>query len=403
MRNRMLLALIVACGVGARHVDGQKGKIPARPRAAAIADTNDARAYLSYGIEEFDQDADASASAFYWASRLDPTLGDAFYGYRSAEIMRLPSLRREYFNTRGNAAPSKEMLRLDSLYLRAVITSPFLYRRLDRRMFTRWWREALERSVRESGGNLSAIGPAEIRTYMEQTMLESDVATRAWLAYSDGRFEDALKSYADAMKGTKYKAFYRTERGRIFGMRHEADSAIAEFKLAIDELTKRDEKKVVVLYNSKAVLEHSIAVLLEGRGDPTGAREAYGRALQEDLSYWPAHLRLGLVALTEKDTAAALAELALATEVAPLEPSLRHMYGITLASAGRREEALEQLRKAAELEPYWAQPYVAIGNLLEKENPSAAVEAYQRFLARAARNAPLRRDVEDRMAGLKPQ
>jgi tetratricopeptide (TPR) repeat protein len=398
----MIAVVIAALGLsGASKVDGQKVKTPARPRAAAIADTNDARAYLNYGVGAFEGDPDDAANAFYWAARLDPTLGDAFYGYRSAEIMRMPNLRREYFTSGDNATPSKDMRRLDSLYLRAIVSSPFLYRRLDRLMFTKWWRESLERSLRQNGANMNDITAGDISHYIEQSLILADVGTRAWSAYSEGRFDDALRMYVEAAKGTKNKAGYRTARGRIFGMRNEADSAIAEFRLAIDELKKRDEKKVVVLYDSKAVLEHSIAVLLEGRGDNKGAREAYGRALQEDLSYWPAHLRLGLLALTEKDTTAALAELDLAAQVAPQEPWVRHMYGVTLSYAGRNADALEQLRKAAELEPYWAQPHATIGRLLEKENPSAAIEAYQRFLARATRNAPLRREIENRLAGLK--
>lgn len=402
MRNGMIGVVIAFSGlVVAEESDGQKGKIPSRPRTSAIADTNDARAYLNHGISSFDRDPDIAAGAFYWASRLDPTMGDAFYGYRSAEIMRTPNLRREYFNSGENSRTSKEMQRLDSLYLRAVVSSPFLYRRLDRLMLTKWWRESLERSLRQSGVGLHEIPEGDITHYIERSLQQSSIGTRAWSAYSNGDFGSALEMYAEAAKGTKEKAGYRTARGRIFGMRNEADSAIAEFKLAIDELKQRDEKRVVVLYNSKAVLEHSIAVLLEGRGDNNGAREAYGRALEEDLSYWPAHLRLGLLALNEKDTTAALAELDLAAQVAPQEPSVRHMYGVTLSYAGRNADALEQLRKAVELEPYWAQPYAVIGRLLERENPSAAMEAYQNFLARASRAAPLRKEIEDRLAGLK--
>ena len=71
------------------------------------------------------------------------------------------------------------------------------------------------------------------------------------------------------------------------------------------------------------------------------------------------------------------------------------------ACASELAAELDQLRKAAELEPYWAQPHATIGRLLEKENPSAAIEAYERYLARAARNAPLRKEIEDRLAGLK--
>ncbi|MFN8575024.1 MAG: tetratricopeptide repeat protein [Gemmatimonadaceae bacterium] len=385
--------------MNSRPVRPQAPKALPRPRVGAVADTNDARAYLNYGLDQFERNPSDAASAFYWASRIDPTLGEAFYGYRSAEIMRMPNLRREYFTGNDNN-PSKDMRRLDSLYLRAVIASPFLYRRLDRPMFTQWWRESIERNLRENGVNINDVSPGEITHYIERAMQAADQGTRAWTAYSDGDFDLALKRYADAVKATKEKSSYRIMRGRIFGMRGDVDSAVSEFKLAIEELKRRDEKKVVVLYNSRAVLEHSIAVLLEGRGDNSGAREAYGRALQEDLSYWPAHLRLGLLSLTEKDTTAALAELDLAVQVAPKEPWVREMYGVTLSYAGRSADALAQLRAAVDLEPYWAQPNATIGQLLEKENPSGAIEAYQRYLARATRNAPMRSEIEARLGAL---
>ncbi|MFN8581328.1 MAG: hypothetical protein U0163_10175 [Gemmatimonadaceae bacterium] len=388
------IAVLVAVGnAGAQ-------KVPPRPRASAIADSNDARAFLNYGNDVFERDANAASNAFYWAARLDPTLGEAFYGYRAAEIMRMPGLRREYFTGNDNNR-SKDMLRLDSVYLRAVIASPFLYRRLDKPMFTLWWHEAIERDLRQNGVNMNDVSAGEISHYIDRAMQMADQATRAWTAYSDGDFDLALKRYADVIKASKEKAGYRIARGRIFGMRREVDSAVSEFTQAIQELKTRDAKKVVILYDSKAVLEHSIAVLLEGSSDNKGAREAYGRALQEDLSYWPAHLRLGLLALSEKDTSAALAELDLAAQVAPNEPWVREMYGVTLSSVGRKDDALVQLRKAAELEPYWAPPFAAIGRLLEKENPSAAIEAYQRFLNLSSRSAPMRREIEERVAGLK--
>lgn len=389
----LLAWVVVGSSTGAQ-------KLPPRPRGPATADSNDARAFLNYGNDLFERDPGTASNAFYWAARLDPTLGEAFYGYRAAEIMRMPGLRREYFSGTPNNR-SKGMLRLDSIYLRAVIASPFLYRRLDKAMFTLWWRESIERVLRQNGVNINDVPAGEITHYLDREMQRADQATKAWIAYSDGDFDLALRRYADAIKSAKEKGAYRISRGRIFGMRREADSAVREFTQAIEELRTRDAKQVVVLYDSKAVLEYSIAVLLEGRSNNAGAREAYGRALQEDLSYWPAHLRLGLLALSEKDTSAALAELDLAVQVAPDEPWVREMYGVTLAATGRKDEALVQLRKAADLEPYWAQPHATIGQLLEKDNPAAAIDAYQHFLARSARAAPLRREIEERLAALK--
>jgi hypothetical protein len=42
----------------------------------------------------------------------------------------------------------------------------------------------------------------------------------------------------------------------------------------------------VYFYDSKALFEHTIGMLLEQENDFAGAREAYARALQEDLAFY---------------------------------------------------------------------------------------------------------------------
>jgi hypothetical protein len=42
--------------------------------------------------------------------------------------------------------------------------------------------------------------------------------------------------YAAAEKTAKFKADFRIERGRIFGMTGQVDSALAQFQLALTEL-----------------------------------------------------------------------------------------------------------------------------------------------------------------------
>src|SRR5262249_54966945 len=156
-------------------------------------------------------------------------------------------------------------------------------------------------------------------------------------------FADALDEYAQAMKGEREKAPYRIERARIFGMRGQADSAIAEFSLALEEMRKAEGKAFAYPYNSKAAIEYSIGTLLEAQDRLKEAREAYGRALQEDIAFYPAHLRLGLLAVSAHDTANAISELDLAAQLAGTEPYVRYTYGFTLASVGHADDAIKQL------------------------------------------------------------
>jgi len=393
------LALLALAPLAPRSLAAQQfGPAPKRPRLAATADTNDAHAYLDFGNAMAVNAPDDAASAFYWAARIDPGLADAHYGRRIALLLRNEGLLKAFMS---NRKPTKEEQALDSLQLRAVMLNPFLYRRLDPSLVRTYYRQAIEHDMRLDGGSPDAVR-GELEFHLDSWLRQAGPYMRGWMAYGRGNFPYALSEYATAMKQEKEKAGLRIERGRIFGMRGEADSALAEFQLALVELRKRDAKDVVVLYNSKAVVEQAIGILLEQKDDLAGAREAYGRALQEDLSYWPAHVRLGLAAISAGDTAAAVSELTLASQIAANEPYVHAVVGASLAALARQAEGLEELKKAIALEPYYALPYVAAARIYDASSfTDEAMAAYRDFLARASRTDPQRPLAEQRLAALK--
>jgi tetratricopeptide (TPR) repeat protein len=376
----------------------QKG-IPKRPKLEASADTNDARAYVDFGFKKFDDDPGAAANAFYWAARLNPDNAEAYYARRAALIVDDKRMLATYIDgSRRERESLKQLRALDSLELRAQLLNPFLYRRLEARMFNEYIRQL------NSDNPGDQPGAAQLHYFINTYLQKSDVSTRAWVAYSDGNFDDALEQYATAMKGDKTPAATHLERARIFGMRAQTDSAIAEFKSALDELRKKDAKSLVFVYNSKAAIEHSIGMLLESHDRAAEAREAYGRALQEDVSFYPAHLRLGMLALGAKDTTTAVSELDLAVQIAGDEPYVRYVAGYTLAALGHRTEALAQINKAIEIDPFYALPYITAADLLEKSGDHAAAkQTYQLYLKRAPKADPQRADVEARLLAMSPE
>lgn len=394
------LAVALACSMGASLLEAQRlGPAPKRPKIGSLADTNDARMYHDYGMEVFDKEPDAAAAAFYWAARIDPTMASALYGRRAALILSNKGLLGNYMLGTRKRKDSKEIRAVDSLYLRALMLDPFLYTRLDKQLFTAYVRGKVQESSR-LGGN-GDVGSVELDFFINQWLRQSDVETRAWIAYNDGQFKKALDYYRDALKSARYKAELHTERGRVFSLVGQADSAIVELNLALDELRKRDAKELVVLYNSKAVLEHSIGELQLRSNNLPAAREAYGRALQEDLSYYPAHLRLGRLALMANDTANAVSELDLATQIAPDEPDVHFAEALVLASFGKTADAIVHVRKAAQLEPYYAAPNALLGELLEQSADQAgALVAYDRFLLLAARADAERARIKARREAL---
>ena len=225
--------------------------------------------------------------------------------------------------------------------------------------------------------------------------------TRSPRAYGDGRFPDALRLYAEAIKDAKFKAELRADRGRLFFQVGEADSALTELTQAVDELRKADKKDLVYVYESKALLEHSIGLVQQRLGNKSAAKEAFGRALQEDLSYFPAHVQLAYLALDGKDTTTALGEMDLAVQIRTDDPVLRYIYGYALATSGKYPEAEAQLRKAIEVDGAFAAPYHVLGLVLDGQaKGSEALAQYRSFLARASQSDARRKEAEERVREL---
>jgi tetratricopeptide (TPR) repeat protein len=384
---RIVVACILAAPCAASLGAQRLGPEVPRPRGA-VADTNDAQAYFDYGVRRFETDPEAAAAAFYWSARINPASADAWYARRAALLMKDEGLRRTFVNGGRHARDSKQLRALDSLYLRALNLNPLLYRRFDKRLLISSITQEMLREVQRGGNNVT---PGEVDYAITTWLQQAGPEFRAWVAYGDGNFDEALRLYASVEKSSKFKAGVRIERGRVLGMRGEADSAVAQLQLALTEMRSRDTKDLVYFYDSKALFEHTIGILLEQQSDYAGARDAYGRALQEDLAFYPAHQRLGLLALGMHDTTTALSELDLAVQIAGDEPFLRYLYGWALAAAGKFQESSDQLKKAVELEPYFALPHVTLGQIYEQlHDGKNAQAAYTAYLARASQNDPRR-------------
>jgi tetratricopeptide (TPR) repeat protein len=365
-------------------------KVPKRPKLPVGADTNHAGTYYSHGLRVLETRPDEAANAFYWAMRIDPTWAQPFYARRLALLMANPRFLVQYLTSRNRKFyQSKEVRSIDSLELRALMLNPYVIRDLDRAFVVAFWTAWYEQQLQRRGYRPGEIPRHEITLAIERELQgESSPRFRAWLAASERRFPEALEYYRKALGQDKDDAAdIHRRRGHVFFLIGNDDSARVEMSLALAELRKQDTEEFVRLYDSKAVLEHSIGMIHERRRDFAAAREAYGRALQEDLAYYPAHVRLGLLALAAADTATALSEFALAVEIRADEPSVRYTYGSVLAHIGKVEEAAEQLRKAIELEPFYAAPYYLLGRVAEAAGePADAVTHYEAFVARAPGN-----------------
>lgn len=393
---KALLAAVFAVGFVTPLAAQRLGPEADRPKLESGADTNDASAYLAHAARTLEYTPDEAAAAFYWAARLDPSSADALYGRRIALLMRKATTLKSYMGGSRKARSSKEFKMIDSLQLRALRLNPLFYRRFDRTMIMAYYRNLL----RIDAGSMS---PGEVDQYIMQELDRRPVSTRAWLAYSNGRMDQALILYTDAIRRANKSASLRMDRARVYATQGQVVPAIEDFQAALALLKAQDDKEDddVIFYDSKALVEHSIGLLWQLKGDPDSARAAYGRATIEDLSYFPAHVALGILSLAQGDSATAVMELGLAAGLATDDPYVHHLHGSVLLAMSQFTDAVDPLRKAIALEPFYAAPHLSLAQALERTDDAAGAKAeYERYLTLASRRDPMRSVATQRLGAL---
>jgi tetratricopeptide (TPR) repeat protein len=378
---------------------------PTRPRLDAGLDTNDARAYYQYGVRMIDSKPEESSRAFYWAARLDPSSGEAQYAMYAAALMKLGynDLYDYYDYSAKKRKP--EYLALDSLLYRAYTINPFLYRSLDRSLL----RRILEADVRTEHPDVDAAAlNVAILEYMH------DSRHTAWASYTQGRFPEALDAYAKELKDldrTKNKRNKREHeddaseihaaRARIFYLLGNTDSALTEMTAAMAGQRERDAKETVILYESKAMYDQSLGMIHERAKQADLARAAYAHALEEDLSYFSAHVKMAMLQLTQGDTASAITEMDLAVQLQPNDPALRYNYAVALIQARRDADAVTQLMKSIEIDPYYVAPRLLLARIADAEQDTEdAVREYGEYVALAPKSDPQVAAVRSRLSAL---
>jgi len=381
MRPLRAASLVAAALLIASVSEAQKKqKEPKRPKMEAGRDTNSAGAYYYWGLGQLERNPRGAQDAFYWASRLEPSWADPLYAQRIAFHMSDLARFWKYITGTKYVLRSAEIKRTDSLHFRAMLRDPFFFRRHDKMLIDRM----IEELTGEFGGFISG-----------------DPEMRAWFAYSQTRFPEAVELYAKAIAKDPKDYELHAERARSFFHMARFDSAVAEMNRALEGYRKDDEKDLVVLYESKAMYEYSIANAFMRDGKLQEAREALGRALTEDLSFYIAHQRMAALSLLAGDTATAISEYELAVQLNNDDAPLRAEYGIVLVRLGKYGEAEPHLLRAIEVEPWYARSYAVLGHAYEGLGKTAeAVAQYTKFLERSAQNDQLRPVAQQRLAAL---
>jgi Tfp pilus assembly protein PilF len=360
--RRPLLALAAIC-LTATLAHAQK--VPKRPELFAGADTNSWFAYYQSGLSNLRRRPDLAADDFYWAERLNPGAPEPLYAGWVAYWKRRPDRFWDYIAGKRFVVDSKEVQHVDSLRLKALQRNPMMYQGL--------WIELFED---EAPLNMSL-----------------DPALQGIIAYAHGNPMRAAERLGQAVKSRENRSF-RYDRALALYQIAEYDTAANELQLLLDDMKKREEKKLVRMYESKQMFQYGIAIVMLAKGDTAAARESLGKALTEDLSFAPAHIELAHLAAATGDTATAIQELSQAVELDSSDVTAQYELGVYLMMQNKTDDAQAHLRRAIALEPYYAQPYYPLAYLLEYEEKNAeAATMYTAFADRAPRSEEHRAEV----------
>ncbi len=369
----VLTAVLIAAPLQAPMAQ-KAPKLPSRPKLESSRDTNDWRSYYNHGIEWIVRAPDDAADAFYWATRLDPSQAAPYYARGLALLVSNNERYFQYLNGVKYVVESRDVQEADSLRYEGIRRDPFMQNTLDQRVFE----EVLQRYT-------------ETPVFMRPGR---DPESQGYAAYNKGQMGLAAARFTDAVNRNPDNLSLRVMRAHALAMAGEGDSAIVELTRVVEQMHKKDQKKLVSRYQSKAQFEYEMGVigLMADKADV--ARAAFGRALVEDLAFYQAHHRLGQLSMVTGDTVAALAEFGQAAELRPDDGYMQFENGVALLLSKRYAEAEPFFRKAIALEPYYAPSYFNLAITLDiQEKKREAIEPYKMFAARAAQTLARQIDI----------
>jgi tetratricopeptide (TPR) repeat protein len=332
-----------------------------RPPLPDTTDANDPVAYYRIGLREMDSQYGLADHAFYWATRLNPYFAEAYYArwvlLRQRWSWRLrPDGTISYRDESAVAAA-------DSLLLRATMYDPFV----DEPM------------------NFARLAPF----FSVPGRRQRDPIINGAEAYFKRDYRRALELWGSVLRKDARSLFLRIPRAYAWVRLASPDSAIGELSQVVDRLETLQRDSVVAPYFSNERFHYSIGVLHARQNRPAEARAAFFRALQENLGFYMAHVRLAGVSLAERDTATAVNAMETALLIKPDDAFVAMSYGVLLMHVGRFADAKRWYETAIRADSDYALPQLYLGQLYDMQGDTlTAREHYMTYITHAARTAP---------------
>lgn len=377
MRSTIVTALLLAVPTSTLSAQAPPaaGPLPAgapmRPALGAGADVNDWEAYFDRGAKIF-RDSPAEAGAyFYWASRLDPSRAEPYFA-RWANFLFRAKNEDIYAYLRGDEALWRraDFIGADSLRTRAIMRNPFVHRGLESLVYDRL------------PGNF-----AESRD------------TRAWIAYTEGKFSQAVAMHTRTIdRGGAKAAWSRYDRALAAVAGGDMALALTDLRALVEELRRRDEAELVGFYASKHHLLYMTALVHNQLGDRVAARAAMGESTVENAAFAYGWAGLAGLSRAARQHAQAVSEYETALELEPNDGYLHFLHAAALFDLQRYEAAATAAAKATELEPYYAAPHFLLGRSRERQGrESEAYPHFERFVALAPAKDPQAKSMKYRL------
>lgn len=386
-----LLPVLVA--LVALPATGSSQETERRPELPPWGDPGSAQAYFDEAAAILNQDPERATELFKWAARLDPEWAEPLEGWRAAVLLTERLGLRSYMSRRERSEAGRLA---DSLRYQASIRNPFGFRPFEG--------ELVQAYVRTLARGADPIGRATPELeYSIASLLRQDPIQRARLAYSEYDLDLALELYEEAIERAPqyFEGAFQSEKGHVHALAGRYAEARAAYGASVAALRAIDETLLLSFYESKALQLYSMGLLSELMENPERARTDYGLALEEDLSFHPAHEGLARLALAAGDTATALFEYRMAVDLAPYEPALRMKLAGILLLTGDVPAAEEQARAAVQANPYYAAPHLVLGALADRAGKARdAIGHYERFLEMASQTDRNRGTAQNRLAAL---
>jgi tetratricopeptide (TPR) repeat protein len=342
-RRRGLWLLLGALAVFPPPLQAQRFKLAAKLdqlERVARKDSNDAAAHFNVALGYWNAKRwDDVEGALQRAVAIEPQFAEAYLALSRLVLARHPRLWDDIREARVPDDLAQVLSRSAVLWRRAFMLDPLVNLRI-------------EAAVRPPRSVYWTVTEQLNKTY-DYWFGGFDELLEGRYASAYGRWDRIVRDTPNAFAREQLPDFIYYYRGLSAAHAEKWQDAIDDFTLLLDRELKNQHPDSLVYYLPHEVTEYRymLAFLQDRAGARAVAVRLYREALEHDLGFYPAHIRLADIAESNRRWDEAVAERQRAVSANPDDPSLMLDLGMTLARAGRLAEAAATLREAMDANP----------------------------------------------------